>query len=245
MLWGWREKTGAVRVGFLLFRLPAGMGNRFGDIPGGIGDQDSDRRGVSIVGSCSPGRIGKFRGSFEKRRDDNGTEIRISCRSRVEYSARYPCGRWRLSYSRRDDSESISTPFPPGEDGSRLVKEKLDFLFSAGSDKRFRLRIQAGCLWAEKYYGYILSKSVRFGSSRSRFSTTIFSAIFRSVRGRPAFYSYEPVVTGSYPWKYLSDDGIRAGITGILRIGRSSVNLKFANGTRDRWEMDFQWLYDL
>ncbi|MBN2185540.1 MAG: hypothetical protein JW746_09445 [Candidatus Krumholzibacteriota bacterium] len=245
LLWGMRKKTGACRVGFLFFRLPSGMRNRFGDIPGGIGDQDSDKRGISVVGSFSRPRFGRFRASFEKRRDDNGKETVITCSSRFEYSARLHSGRWRLSYSRRDGTETGYTLFPPGKADSRLEKEKLDLLISARPYKIFTLRIQAGCIWSEEYHGYILLNSLSFGGSRSLFRTTIFSGIYRSVRGRPAFYSYEPALIGGYPWKYLSDNGIRAGIKCRLKIGRSSVNLKFADGTQDSWEIDFQLLFDL
>ncbi|MBN2072195.1 MAG: hypothetical protein JW814_12135 [Candidatus Krumholzibacteriota bacterium] len=245
LVWGWRRDRGSCRAGILIFRLPSGLGNRFGDIPGGPGEKYSERTGYSITGSLSVKRSQILRGSFEKRNDDDGISSESICRMRVEYASRFAGVRCKLSYSRSTGRKSKFLPLPPEREDQITAKDKIGLLFSSSPAGVIKPRIQAVCLREDDNLGFLFSPSVSFGVGRSLFRTTLFCSLHRSVRGRSVFYNYEPSLPGSYSWKYLAGNGSRFGFHGIVGLGPIKLNIKLAGEDSGRWESEIQMKYDL
>lgn len=242
--WGWRRKSGNYRQGFLIFRVPSGLGNRYGDIPGGIGNDSFDRTGISLVSSWMVRRGRRLKLAFEHRRDDSGSRTRILNLSKVEYSLIYRGSNIKVAWSKRNRSSTETVPFPPVAKQAVSNPENANILFTSRDIEPVRARLLLRYSWSRDYSGYIFSPSIRIRSSSRRMICKCFFSIYRSCSGRAVFYSYEPVIAGSYPWKYLAGNGMRGGVMCTLKTRNSSLLVRTAMDGHGKSETDIQWIYN-
>lgn len=242
--WGFSRKVKNGNAGLALYLVPAGDLPPFGYISGGSGNRGMDRRGISSVFSMKFRRRCRLRFAFEHNRYLSASADKIRNRWRIECLFRAGMGRMRMGWTHSDALEKKTLPFPSDHGNDSEASESLNIVADCHHALTGRMRIACRFPCSENHCGMILSHLHRFESRGKAIKFDITVSWYRSIRGEAPFYIYEPVLKGSYPWKYLRGAGRRLSLLASLGVKRFRIVTVTAWQTGVDWAADCQILYD-
>jgi hypothetical protein len=207
--WGFSSGGDRSRIGAVLYSIPYGFGNRFGCVCGNRCRTDSMLKGCSVVLERRlPLRVA-CRAALENTMSENGFESKRKLTTRGEIERRGARATFKVSWTSRITDRTTYIPFPGSEPPETTESQSLHALLTWRPARGVLIRQSVRCPYSRAHAGYVASPTIRLAAFSGAVRCAVCCSVYRSLRGTPLFYLYEPVLRGGYPWRTLRGDGWR------------------------------------
>ena len=232
------------RCALSLHAIPSGMAGRFCAVSGGTLDGKPSHGGAAIVVEREIAARVRVRGAIDRSVRTDGLDGRARHTARAECEKKWRNALVKLSWSWSKDAREDIIPYPGA--GSQALDRMTsigllsDFRIAGGTNLRITIRGLGKNASTAFLLAPVLSMSLLSGHLRPAASL----ALYRTFRGKPVYYFYEPTLKGNYPWRVVSGDKERCVFLISYIINGLSVSSKIALEMKRVPEFSFQAAFD-
>ncbi|MBU8921127.1 MAG: hypothetical protein KOO63_04825 [Bacteroidales bacterium] len=238
----WKNRQGS--AGIVIFCIDPDTDIKFGNIPGGREGYVASRRGYSLSATrrLRKSISGRFALGQTSYSNPDRLDWKNACRGEV--SIRTSGIRITVGYVVNSTSSLPLMPLPPVGLPSLSTRRSVNILAVKGLGSAGRVRLSLRYPHDDESTGVILTQSFRANDKKKKKAMEVSFTWHQALRGRPSFYSYQPVLVGEYPWKYFKGDGLFWVISARREIGGITLSLRSSGGSQKKIGVDTQIRYD-
>jgi hypothetical protein len=233
-------RAAGTRFALLLQAIPSGMTGTFCGATGGASDGASSYGSIAAVLEREIVARVRLRAAFDRSRRTDGVDCKTKHAARAELEKGWRRAFVKLSWVSSIDEREEVIPYPWAGSAASDRTNSLGLLSNLRAGRGTDLRIALRGVRTNEGSGYLIAPILSMSLFCGRLKPAASFVSYRTFRGKPTCWFYEPSLEGSYPWRAAPKDRERYAVLISYTINMLRVSAKVALETREVSEASLQ-----